>query len=87
MLWCISDSFSILDFLQQFVDKKVGDGEYVPTELRMDTMIAVFFGAHHNTVNTLTWLIARLNEQRPPAVEILYAFTFFSSTILKGENF
>jgi len=59
------------DFLQQFVDKKVGDGEYVPMDLRLDTMIAVFFGAHHNTTNTLTWLIACLHQQRPPIVEIL----------------
>lgn len=48
------------DFFQQFLETRLPDGREVSTSLMLQTMIAVFFGAHHNTTNTTTWLLSTL---------------------------
>eukprot|EP01102_Stenamoeba_stenopodia_P022587 TRINITY_DN9489_c0_g1_i1.p1 TRINITY_DN9489_c0_g1~~TRINITY_DN9489_c0_g1_i1.p1 ORF type:complete len:388 (+),score=99.24 TRINITY_DN9489_c0_g1_i1:41-1204(+) len=48
------------DFLQLYAEARRSDGSFLDSDLVLNCMIAIFFGAFHNTTNTLTWLSATL---------------------------
>jgi sterol 14alpha-demethylase len=53
-----------MDMLDQYARARLSDGSPLPPDMLLTTLIALFFGAHHNVTNTIMWLTGVLAEPR-----------------------